>query len=274
MTYTFTPASDVRSHALEDPVAALPPSLDYPPRPDRPRRDRRSRYQSTLVFGLSVLLGGVGVLVAWPWTLKNKVGGITQTPAEFRTTGTLSLPSLEQLAPPRGTTLPSGMDAPLAVPALELDPLDQLYLAVPPTTATSSTTTTRPAPLPPPALKALTKSGLFPNVQLTVAIDPPGSNAPRTGQFRVETEFGDSRVLQAVRIDFGDGSVTDGAIHQWACWNSAAPNPYLFSGPTHAYSEAGSYIVTVTVQTAACTPGDDDPGTAETARMQLVVNVA
>ncbi|MGH3118226.1 MAG: hypothetical protein ACRDQ2_14165, partial [Gaiellales bacterium] len=95
-------------------------------------------------------------------------------------------------------------------------------------------------------------------MQLTFTVVPPPSGAARAAQFILNTEFGDARVQRAIALDFGDGTTMEASVHQWSCWDPAAPNPYLFTGPTHEYAASGTYVVTATVRTAPCAADDDD----------------
>jgi len=150
------------------------------------------------------------------------------------------------------------------------------------TTATSSTTTTtRPPPTttttappaPPRPVAATSSTAVVPGVRLTLSASPPASGEPRTAGFRLESEFGDVRVLRSLRIEFGDGTTLDASVVQWSCLDPAAPNPYVFVGPAHVYADPGTYTVTATVRTAPCSLSDGSELADEWAQVRLTLPV-
>lgn len=149
------------------------------------------------------------------------------------------------------------------------------------TTATSSTTTTTrlptttttAPPAPPRPVPASSSTAVFPGVRLTLSASPPASGEPRTAGFRLESEFGDVRVLRSLRIAFGDGTTLDASVVQWSCLDPAAPNPYVFVSPAHVYSAPGTHTVTATVRTAPCSLPDGSELAEETAQVQLSLPV-
>ena len=90
---------------------------------------------------------------------------------------------------------------------------------------------------------------------------------------QVTAEFGDPRVLRVVHLDFGDGTGADVETRAWDCWDPAAPNPNVVSGPSHSYTGAGTYPVVVTVRTGVCVIGQDEPVSEETVALPLPIVV-
>ncbi len=145
----------------------------------------------------------------------------------------------------------------------------------PPTTTTTKppTTTTTAAPAQPRPVPASSSTTVVSGVRLTLSASPPASGEPRTAGFRIESEFGDVRVMRSLRIEFGDGTSLDASVVQWSCLDPAAPNPYVFVSPAHVYADPGTYTVTATVRTAPCSLPDGSELPEEWAQVRLSLPV-
>jgi hypothetical protein len=232
---------------------------------------------------MQLLLSAIVALLVWPlaaWDPSNdqvEVSVAGEVLERGESTSTSGLPPTTAVGAVEASTTttspPREEPAPAATPTTtEPPPPPRSSTTTSTTTATSTTTTTappvKPAPVPPQS-----RSQVFPGVQLTLAAAAPSAGAVRTADFRLDVEFGDARVLRAVRFDFGDLTADDAAVLLWGCRDPAAPNPYVLSGPTHLYAAAGSYPVTVTVRTAPCVFGSDETLPEETVQMRLTLVV-
>jgi hypothetical protein len=136
---------------------------------------------------------------------------------------------------------------------------------VPPTTTTTATT------LPPPPIGAASATTSAAGVSLGLDVGP--ADGPRSLQGRFSARFEDSRVLRAVRIDFGDGTARPVDVVEWVCNDPGAPNLYDVVLPAHSYGAPGAYAVTVTATTAPCSPDDDDWGADSLSEVRLEIVV-
>jgi hypothetical protein len=242
--------------------------------PDSRRSLSISRWQ------VQVLIGVLTALVVWPLAAWDR----GQEPIRTEVAGE----TLERTVPPSTevsvttvTTVAAetttSTTAPVVLPPPTAPPTTRPPATAPPTTATTTTTastTTTTAPKAPKAIRRQTASQVFPGVQVTLTASPPASGAVRTAEFVVTAEFGDTRVLRVVQIDFGDGTGADADVRAWDCWDPAAPNPYVVTGPSHTYAGAGTYPVVVTVRTGVCVPGQDEPVSEETVAFSLPLVVS
>jgi hypothetical protein len=232
---------------------------------------------------IQLLIGILTALVVWPlaaWdpgaepigatvageTLERTDPGSAQAPGEATTTTAAA----ETTTSTRATTL-SAVPPPTALTTTR-PPTTAPPTTVATTPTTSTTTTT--VPKPPKAIRRQTASQVFSGLQLTLTASAPESGAARIAAFQVSVEFGDTRVLRMVHLDFGDDAGADMDVRAWDCWDPAAPNPIAVSGPTHIYAGAGTYPVVVTVRTGLCVPGQDEPVSEETATLALAVAVS
>jgi hypothetical protein len=265
--------------ALEEPVlgegAQLMAELEALRPPIVPVRPRATGQNFTLASHVRVLLSGVLLavvlaLLTWPSTFGG--GGARESVRVSSAAGRTA--AAPKQAP--STTTTTVMPAPEQNPVPALVPVTQPAPSVPSTTTTTTrpttTTTTRPAPPPPATITPTSASAVGSGVQLTLSAAPPDSGAARTAVFRLDTEFGDPRVLRGISLDLGDDTTLDGPVQSWACFDPGAPNPYVFNGPTHTYAP-GRYVVMATVRTAACVEGGESPP-EETARVQLTLIVS
>lgn len=172
---------------------------------------------------------------------------------------------------PRPAPAPSTPAPP--VTATTMNPL-VAYLATSTTSTTTTTTTTAPpstttsttSPAPiAPASATVTAPGV------TLALDVAPADGVRSLQARLSARFEDARVLRAVRVDFGDGTVLPGDVQPWECGAPGAPNPYELMLPAHTYGSPGTYAVTVVATTATCSPDDDDWGPEAHSEVRLSV---
>ena len=276
------PDSGDRSSAGDDSFEELRRSiLMVPAEPERRRLRRRVPWQVPVLIVLTVL--AVGPLPGWDSgeaPIKTAVAaetlerGSTQTADATATTvpaDTTSTTATTVAAEPTTSTTAT------TVPAVSPPPTTAAPPTTRPTTATtvatrSTTTTTVPSAIT--AIQRQTSSQVFSGLQLTLTASPPWSGAVRTAGFQLTAEFGDTRVLRSVHIDFGDGAAADADVRAWDCWDPAAPNPHVVSGPTHTYAAAGTYRVVITVRTGLCVPGQDEPAAGNTVQLPLSLVVS
>ena len=239
------------------------------PGPGRPRGSVFSRWQ------VQVGIGVLAALVVWPLAARD--------PGDKSIEATVAGESLERDAT-TSTTTPAASTTTMIAAAVASTTTTTVAAAsavtTPPTTApppstttTSTSTTTTTVPKAPRPIRRQSATQVFPGVQLTLTASAPESGELRTAVFRLAAEFGDPRVLRVARLDFGEGATDDLDVFPWACWDAAAPNPYVLPDLTHTYPAGGTYAVTVTVRTASCVPGEDEPGPEATAELPLVLTV-
>jgi hypothetical protein len=263
----------------DDATAATPMSVQDVIEALRPPLTSYRQRGGLSSWRVQLLIGVLAALVVWPlaaWEpgdepIKAEVAGETLERTAPTATTTPPAPSTT-VTSAQGTTTTT---ATTAVPAVTAPPT-----TVPPpppttttsTTATTTSTTTTTAPRP-KAIRKQTTSQLVPGLQLTLTASPPPSGEARVAVFQLAAEFGDSRVLRAAHFEFGDDTGADAAVRAWGCSDPEAPNPYLLSGPAHTYGAAGTYAVTVTVRTATCLPGQEEPVSEATAEILLLLAV-
>lgn len=136
--------------------------------------------------------------------------------------------------------------------------------APPPTT----TTTARPAPIG-KASATTTVDG----VTLEVDVAPALSGEVRSLDAGLLVNFDDARVLRAVQVDFGDGTVFGADVQPLACTAPDAGNPQDLALPGHTYAGPGSYVVKVTAITASCGAAGDEGGTQSLSEVELTIPV-
>lgn len=132
---------------------------------------------------------------------------------------------------------------------------------VPPSTTTTATTIPRP---PIGQASATTTSA---GVALRLGVE--SADGARSLQGHLSVRFEDSRVLRAVRIDFGDGTALTVDVVAWDCNAPGAPNPHDVALPAHTYGAPGTYAVTAAVTSATCSPDDDDWGPETLSEVRL-----
>lgn len=230
-------------------------------------RVRRSVSRSWILV-IAASLGAVVIAVAssgGAFLDRGRAGDETAVP----------LPTTTATATVRGLTLtrtsPTTTTVPSPSPSVTVTTIDAfaaaLAAATPPAGSTSSTTTTSP----PGAITPASASSAAPGA--TLLLDAAPAAASRALDLRLSVHFEDFRVLRTARVDFGDGKAVDGAVQPWACGAPDAPNPYVVTVPTYAYRAPGSYVITVTATTAACSLEDDDWGPDEPAEVRLNISV-
>ena len=240
--------------------------------PGHPRGSVFSRWQ------VQVLIGVLAALLVWPLAARDPgdnsieatVAG--ETLERNATTSTTASPTSSTTSVAAGEATTTTTTTVTPAPAVTAPPTTSRP-AAPSTTTTSTPTTTTTVPKPPKPIRRQSATQVFPGVQLTLTASAPEPGEARTAVFRLSAEFGDTRVLRAARIDFGEGGSDDLEVFPWACWDAAAPNPYVLSDLSHIYPAGGTYAVTVTVRTASCVPGQNEPGPEATAELPLVLTV-
>ena len=200
-----------------------------------------------LIAGMTmwVLLLTLGVAVGF-----DPPGGDDAAATVLGVTETLLLPGAPPAAPEVTTT---------TVNALVEYWATTTTTTAPPST-TSTTTTTAPPPTtttaPPAPIAAASATATDGPVTLLLDVRPAAEGRSLEGQ--LTARFEDLRVLRAVRVDYGDGTVLDVEVPALRCNDPAAPERYELPVPVHAYGAAGTYPLTVVATTATCSPDDDD----------------
>jgi hypothetical protein len=243
---------------------------------------RRVPWQVPVLIVLTLLM--VGPLPGWDSgeaPIKTAVAAETLERGSTQTAdATATTVAAESTTSTTATTVaaePTTSTTATTVPAVSPPPTTAAPPTTRPTTATTVTTRSTTTTTVSPAITAIqrqTSSQVFSGLQLTLTASPPWSGAVRTAGFQLTAEFGDTRVLRSVYIDFGDGAAADADMRAWDCWDPAAPNPHVVSGPSHTYAAAGTYRVVITVRTGLCAPGQDDPVAGNTAQLPLSLVVS
>jgi hypothetical protein len=218
---------------------------------------------------LGAAVGSVLLVVIGAATISQLIspGPATSTTADTSTAAGNGLPAAAAVPPT--SPVPAASPTTKATSPVEAPPTDTFgnaLAAAAPAGASTVTTVHRPsspvARVAPVASTATSPAGSF-------TFDVASGVAARSVIPRLSATLDPRHVVQAARVDFGDGTTADLVVPTRTCTRPPA-NPQVLAAPHHAYARSGSYTITMVVTTAPCN-ADNTLGPPDTTTVRLVV---